>query len=368
MKKLIHSVLACLFFGSIALAEGGQSTARSIRLGMISPLTGDFAVYGEHIKRGVELAREELKSQGIATELFVEDACLATQARSALTKLVSVDRIDALAASYCVIGMVASEDILEKAKVVAFQTSGGTKEILDAGEFLFTTAGRTTAEAEELANHAYRNLGRRKAAVLYLTTQWGEEFKNAFVAQFSKLGGEITGSDTNAIGVNDFRSELLRLRIGNPDVLVIVHLAQTLGIAIKQSREGGYKQTILATTDAEEQGVIDVAGKYAEGSQFLATDAAVETDAMKKFNKEFQDRFQKAAHPLSRHSYDATMLTATALNECHLDHVCAKEKLYQLKGYSGASGVFSIEADGGVEREFVLKTVKDAQFVRVGAK
>lgn len=355
-------------FGMAALliqaAYGDKPNTSPIRLGMVAPLSGDFAPYGEHIRRGIQLAIGDLASSGIKAELFSEDACLPAQERAALSKLVSVDRIQGLAGSYCVIGMVASASILEAARVVSFQTSGGTKEILDAGDYLFTTAARTKDEAEKLAEYAYQTLGLRKAAVLYLTTQWGEEFSTDFSQRFAALGGRITATATNPIGITDFRTELTRLRSPDPDALIIVHLASTLGGALKQARQVGFTKQFLATTDAEEQSVIDVAGPSAEGLKFLAPEPAEETPQMKQFAQRFQNKFGNAPHPLSRHSYDATMLIAGALQDCRLEAECAKGRMYKTKNYAGASGTFSIDPDGGTRRDFVLKTVKDGRFVR----
>lgn len=331
---------------------------------MVAPLTGDYAPYGDHIRRGIELALDDLRVRGIKAETYYEDACLPAQTRSALSKLVSVNHIDGLAGSYCVIGMVASETILETARIVSFQTSGGTKEIVDAGEYLFTTAARTSSEAHKLAEYSFQNLNARKAAILYLTTQWGEEFQREFSQRFSELGGSITGRETNPIGVSSFRTELTRLRQGNPDVLVIVHLAQTLGIAIRQARESGFQKQILATTDSEEQSVLDAAGDYAEGLQFLVPEPPVDTEPMNRFAAAFRAKFRSDPHPLSRHAYDATILTAQALQECRKDGKCAKDRLYQVHDYSGASGEFSIEPDGGCTRDFSLKTIENGRFVK----
>lgn len=362
----LHSLLmagVCALFISAVPAAAQTEPSAILRLGMVAPFTGDFAPYGLHIRQGVELAQAELKKKGIETELFAEDACLPLQVRGALSKLVQQDKINALVASYCVIGMVASESILEKAQIVSFQTSGGTKEILDAGDYLFTTAARTADEARSLADYAYTKLKLRQAAVLYLTTQWGEEFSQNFIQRFSQLGGKITGSATNPIGENNFRSELTKLRAGDADGLLLVHLASTLGMAIKQAREIGFSKQLLATTDAEEQSVIEVAGEQAEGLKFLVPEPAQETPEMRQFAVEFSKKYGEAPHPLARHAFDATLLAAGVLTVCGLDAVCAKERLYATKDYRGASGTFSLDADGGTKRDFIPKTVRQGRFV-----
>lgn len=349
---------------SPAWIANAESPSSKIKLGMVAPLTGDFAPYGVHIKQGIELAQFELESKGVSTHLVAEDGCLPAQVRSALGKLTAVDHISALVGSYCVIGMVASESTLERTKTVGFQTSGGTKEILGASDYLFTTSPKTTEEAFALAELTYNKLKLHSAAVLYLTTQWGEEFNKAFSERFIALGGKITGTATNPIGQNDFRTELVKLRTGNPDALVIVHLASTLGIATKQAREVGHAGQLLGTSDGEELSVIGQGGSSAEGLRLLAPEPKEETEQMKTFRRLFAERFGHDPHPLSRHSYDATKLTIAALTECKMNRECTKAWLYRVKDYHGASGLFSINADGGTSRSFVSKIIRNAQFVR----
>lgn len=362
----LQIVIACALYVSSAatLSCFAQSDPQPMALGMVAPLTGDFAPYGIHIQHGIALGVSDLEKRGIHTRLIAEDGCLPAQVRTALTKLTSQDKIAALVGSYCVIGMVASASILENTRTIGFQTSGGTKEILGASDFLLTTAAKTTDEAVALAERAYNKLGLRKAAILYLTTQWGEEFNQAFSKKFQSLGGTITGVATNPIGQNTFRSELAKLRSGEPDVLVIVHLASTLGIAMKQARQSGFRGQFLATSDAEEESVIKEAGKNAEGLVLISPEPEVETEEMRSFEKEFISKFGRQPHPLSRHAYDATILSGTALSECKAEPVCARDRLYQVKEYRGASGIFSINADGGTTRGFVAKIVRAGNFVR----
>ena len=362
----LQIVIACALYvlSAATLSCFAQSGPPPMPLGMVAPLTGDFAPYGIHIQHGIELGVSELERRGIRTRLIAEDGCLPAQVRSALTKLTSQDKIAALVGSYCVIGMVASASILDSTRTIGFQTSGGTKEILGASDFLLTTAAKTADEAAALAQLAYNELGLRRAAILYLTTQWGEEFNQAFSKKFQSLGGTITGVATNPIGQNTFRSELVKLRSGEPDVLVIVHLSSTLGIAIKQARESGFRGQFLGTSDAEEESVIKEAGKNAEGMILLSPELEIEMEELRSFQKEFISKFGHQPHPLSRHAYDATILTGTALSECKAEPVCVRDRLYQIKDYRGASGIFSIDADGGTTRRFVAKIVRAGSFVR----
>lgn len=362
--RFLGAVFLLILNAEVARAQANQAVQHSMRLGMIAPLSGDFAPFGEHVRLGIELAQLKLREKGITAEIFYEDACLAVQARTAIKKLITVNRIDGLVGSYCVVGIVPSAPIIEQAKLVSFHTSPVPQELLNSGNHIFTTNSRIADEGYKLAEYAFGRLKARRAAVLYLTSQWGEEYNTHFTKRFAELGGVVTGAEYSGVDVTDFRAELLRLKAGDPDVILFVQWGGRLGTALKQARNLGLRGEYLTVNEAEESVVVSVAKDNAEGIQYFAPEPAIETTEMKHFNSEFVTYFKRPANPLSRHSYDATILTATVLAECNLDRACAQKKLYQTKGYSGASGLFSIDADGGVQREFTLKTVKNGEFVK----
>ena len=61
MKKFVALLLACLMVVGMLAGCGSSKTAKNtaLRIGMIGPLTGDAAVYGNAVKVGMEIAVEE---------------------------------------------------------------------------------------------------------------------------------------------------------------------------------------------------------------------------------------------------------------------------------------------------------------------
>ena len=80
MKKSLSMMLAGLMLvGTLAGCGGGsdsgeQSDANAFKIGGTSPLTGDAAIYGNAVKRGAEIAAEEINAKGgVQIELKFED-------------------------------------------------------------------------------------------------------------------------------------------------------------------------------------------------------------------------------------------------------------------------------------------------------
>lgn len=358
---LKHTCLFILFVLYCDVAQA-QNQNQVISLGIVAPLSGDFANYGEHIQRGAELAKEDLKKENIDIKLKYEDACLPLDAVKAIQKLIEIDSINGVAASYCVVGTVPMIPVLERMNLIGFHTSVLPNRVLESKK-IFTTNGRIDDEASLAADYAYDNLKARRAAILFLITQWGETYADSFKEKFKSKGGMVVRVESNPIGINDFRSELTRIKQHKPDLIFMVHVGPTLGIALKQARQLGLKQQILTVNESEDISVIEQAREAAEGLTFFAPEPKQETAAMKSFREAFVERYAKLPHPLSKHAYDEVKIVSETNAKCNLSNQCVLDEVAKIKDYDGASGKFSFEADGGVAREFVLKKVKNGQFV-----
>ena len=214
-----------------------------------------------------------------------------------------------------------------------------------------------------IARHARQDLGLKRFAVLGLETQWGREFTDTFLIAVEKLGGEIVATESVALGNNDFRTELTRFRRVSPEAVFFAHVGAPLGNALAQARSLGLKATFLTVSEAEEQSLLQSARESSEGLELLAPEPNTQSSEMREFERRFAAEFGHTPHPLARHSYDDTMLSAQALLRCSGKRECARDALASTQSYSGASGLITIDRDRGTTREFTQKRVKNGRFV-----
>lgn len=336
-----------------------------IKLAATMPLSGAYASYGKLIQEGIELARHDLKKLGYPTEIIYEDACMPAAAVTAIKKLATVDQIDALAANFCVIALPPMAAVIEKNKIIAFHTAAASDSVLNAGEYIFTTNIKVQNEARKIAEYAIKKLSAQTASVLYVGSDFGEDYNRYFSQRFKQLGGKILSSDGAAVGVNSFRSELMRALSKKPQVIFAAHLGETLSILLKEARQLGFKGKILGVYEAEDPSVLQIAGKYAEELLFFVPEPLNESAKLKEFRRKFNQKFGHHPRILASNAYDATRIVVEMLAKCNKNSECAKKEIYKIKDYPGVSGTFSIDSDGGTIKGFVLKTVRDGKFVRV---
>lgn len=210
MKKVL-SVLVMLLFAVCLFGceNGGKTSSSTIKLGSSGPLSGSASIYGQAVKKGMELAVEEINAAGgvnvdgkmMKFELvdFINDEADASKAGQALTKLVD-KKVDV------VIGAVtsgATEGLISEAVSVGVPviTPTGTADKLTVGDKgneratranVFRACFYDSYQGKFMAEYT-KNLGYEKAYVLYNTSDaYSVGLKDAFVQTAEAAGMTVT--------------------------------------------------------------------------------------------------------------------------------------------------------------------------------
>ncbi len=86
------------------------------RIGVIAPLSGTAASWGNDVRKVLTYANTELFSKEVEL-IFEDDGCLGQRAVTALHKLIDIDHIDA-AMVVCTESVLATAPIFEQKKII----------------------------------------------------------------------------------------------------------------------------------------------------------------------------------------------------------------------------------------------------------
>jgi len=105
-------------FLTLALANTGYG-ANTIKVGVVSPMTGATATFGQENVNGIKLAFEKLKKAGGKKfELIIEDdKSDAIESTNATRKLINIDKISAMIGEPTSSLALASAPIVQEAKI-----------------------------------------------------------------------------------------------------------------------------------------------------------------------------------------------------------------------------------------------------------
>lgn len=343
------------------------ATTGAIKIGAVLPLTGEIATYAEGIKNAIDLAVVDSGFKD-RIQLTIEDdhACTSADAVSATRKLIDLDKVQAIIGPMCSGVALAIAPITEQNKTVLISPSATAKEVTNAGTYVFRTIASDADKSIAVATYAYgKDL--KKAALIFdsavdATVSQKDDVKKAFTG----AGGAITTEQSFISGAKDFRSQLTAIKNGNPDVLFIGALPETLGMIVKQARTLGVTATFVSTdTSGGTQPVIDIAGSSAEGIIFPFATTPTNTEYT-NFINEYKAKYGKEPSAYAAEGYDAAMILIKAIAASNGTADSIKDQLFKIgNNYAGASGVITFDKNGDVQKPTVIKTIKDGKAVEV---
>lgn len=340
------------------------STGSTIKIGVIIPLTGNYASIGEKIKNGLELAKSDLekKYQGKKIELVYEDACMGPEAVSATQKLVTIDKVKIIGAQFCVPGLIPSLEITEQNKIINVGIAASSNGVLDKN-YYFSPNASIKDNSVAIAEYAVNDLNVKRAAFLYYDTQLGKDYKDDISSRFKELGGEVVADEMTALSQVDFKTNLMKIKAAKPDVIFMTQITGGLSIALKQARELGIEAKIVGNVSNEDGAMLTTAGKAAEGFIFPSADPGLLGKDLSGAGDRFKSKYGVNMDYFSSAAYDALSLEIPAYIKCSGDTDCVKTELHQVVKYPGTSGEISINKEGIATKPVVFKEVKDGQFV-----
>jgi len=238
MKKFLSFVLiACVAMAIPALAE------ETIKVGIILPLTGDKAKFGEIEKRSFELALEEInKAGGINGKklefLFEDDTGRPDVARSAAEKLITKDKVVMLGGGYGSSETFAIAGVAQQNRIPFLVNTGSDNKITEQGwEYVFRLNQPVSEYPKALASFLTEVVKPKTAAILYENTNFGTSGSKKFAELCTELGIQVIMNEGYEHGGVDFKPLLIKVKEKNPDLVYMISYVMDAALLMKQSME-----------------------------------------------------------------------------------------------------------------------------------
>lgn len=277
LKSLLSATAAaCLLLAPAAHAD--------IVIGLIAPVTGPLAAYGNQVKNGAETAIAEMnKSGGIMGEKVTlkvaDDAGEPKQGVSAANQMVGEG-------IHFVVGPVTSGVAMPVSDVLAengilMVTPTATIPALTGRDLptILRTCGRDDQQAEVAGNYVLKNLKDKRIAIINDKGAYGKGLADAFKATINKGGVNEVVNEAITAGDKDFSALTSRLKAENVDVIYFGGYHPEAGLIARQLSDLGVKPLIIGGDGLSNTEYWTIGTKAVEGT--LYTNAA---DATKSPN------------------------------------------------------------------------------------
>ncbi len=315
---LLITFTILIIVGAILVSIQKRGSDTAIKIGVITPLTGDSAYWGSSTRKGFELAEKELRNEGLDVKFIFEDGQLDPKtALNAAQKLVTIDSVDAIYSEFNPAAIAVTSFLKDKPIIHLYDAApvSPLQESDNAYKTYLDYEVNCQSVAEILEHRGIERIG-----ILKMNLEFGElclkGVKNVFPTAY------VENYD---VGTTDFRTSLEKLKTKSVQAIVNVAFPQETLIPIRQMSQLGIKVPYVAMTEMFPVPVIEEYKQLLDGVITIGFPPVTE-DYKKKFKMTFPGNFIEDEHAAALAYLHGRQL-AKALHTCGKKVVCAKEIL-----------------------------------------
>jgi branched-chain amino acid transport system substrate-binding protein len=364
MKKRLLVVL-CVFLISTGLAYGKQP----VKIGLITPLTGDVKTYGESAKNAFLIALEDYGKNGKyeIIPVIADDKNDPTEGQNAALKMVTQDKVLAFAGPLTSKVAIPVSEIATKHKVpMVTGTATAEKVTVYDGKrkfAVFRACFIDPFQGKVAATFALKDLKAKTAAILFdVGNDYSKGLADVFKATFEKEKGSIVAFESYQKDDVDFSALTTKVAVKKPDVIFLPDYYNKVALIARQLRERAVKSTLIGTDGWDSPELLKIGGSAVVGGYFTNHYSPERKDTVaERFISQYKGKHGTVPDALGALTYDATMILLETLDKVKEPTGDAIIKaLSELKGFHGVTGSIGFDKNGdAVKSAVILKLEKD---------
>ncbi|NMK50095.1 ABC transporter substrate-binding protein [Achromobacter sp. Bel] len=237
--------------GAQAQQEPGI-TDKTIKIGLFAPLSGSGMAYGFDVLNAAKMWYAKVNKEGGVhgrqIELVIEDdRCNANDLVAAVKKLNEQDKVFLLNGGSCSAAVVASREYVEREKVpLVMLNASGDGALYPPSKYIYGAFSISQhAVGGSMVQFASEQLKAKKIGYINHDDAyggWNLEAAQAQAKQLGDLGLQVQSVNPN---ITDVTAPMLKIRAGNPDVLLLTTYARPAALIIKKAQELGWNKPIV---------------------------------------------------------------------------------------------------------------------------
>ena len=227
------------------------SAIADIKISTVGPMTGQYASFGEQMKRGAEMAVNDINAAGGVLgqklELLVEDdACDPKQAVAAANKLVS-EGVAFVAGHFCSGSSIPASDVYAEENILQISPASTNPQLTERGMAnVFRVCGRDDQQGVVAGTFLADTFKGKKVAILHDKTAYGKGLADETKKNMNAAGLKEAMYEAYTAGEKDYSALISKMKAAGIDVFYVGGYHTEAGLMIRQAHEQGYKPQLVS--------------------------------------------------------------------------------------------------------------------------
>jgi branched-chain amino acid transport system substrate-binding protein len=321
MRKSCFAILALVFGLGIMLA-GPAAAADPIKIGILGPFSGSLAHNAGEMKKGMELALDQINGAGGVNGrpleiVYGDSSCKPANGVAAVKKLLTRNDVLVVGGGYCSSVNIATSAIADQEKTPVVVAIAISPTITNRGlKYVFRTSPNSPMFLQGI-NNWLADVKKPKTVAFFMeNSDYGRDGQKIWEAQCKKIGAKVLDSFYFEIGGTDFTTQISKLKELKPDVVFNIASTTEAALIQKQAKELGFVTQWIGVGGQFTEAYFKMTGpisEYAMGASLEPTKAMKDPETA-KFVKSYQKKYPGSRPGIfSSQGYDNLMVIADAI-------------------------------------------------------
>ncbi|HEY0425292.1 MAG TPA: branched-chain amino acid ABC transporter substrate-binding protein [Rhodopila sp.] len=249
-SSLRYSLLGAGAAFAIVLGGAAMPARAQIHIATAGPMTGEYAAFGDQMKKGAEQAVADLnKAGGVLGQQLVldigDDACDPKQAVSVANQLAS-KKVKLVAGHYCSGSSIPASKVYSEEGILQISPASTNPKYTDEGSWnTFRVCGRDDEQGKVAGDYLAKHFKDEKIAILNDNSAYGKGLADETAKALHAAGGKEVLATAYTPGEKDYSSLVSRLKQAGVSVIYVGGYHTEAGLIIRQAKEQGLKATMV---------------------------------------------------------------------------------------------------------------------------
>lgn len=363
MKKFL-SVLVLVAMAFLFSACSKNESNETVNIGVLGPFSGNLASYGESVRKGVELAVEEINTAGgilgKQVKIYAEDdEGDAQKALNAYNKI--TDEIDFLIGEVVsaiseVIGAEAQKDGLPM-----LAPCSTAANITKNRSYVFRACFLDPDQGITMANFAKETLKIAKVAVVYDNSDdYSSGVAEAFKTQAEKNGIEVVFFDGGIVAKSaDFKAIASKIASSTAEAVFAPIYYGDVATFVRDVRIAGYKKPLMGADGWDGTSAV-LLGEDGKGDVsplnncYFSNHYASDATNAKIFVAAYEKKYGTTPNSFAALAYDSMYIVKAAMEKAQTTERNQVSKALATVTYSGVTGNYVFNETGDPKKNIVI--------------
>jgi branched-chain amino acid transport system substrate-binding protein len=364
-KKILIGMFSGLLVAALMVTA---APAKTLKIGMMGPLTGPYAADGNDIANGAQTAIEVINEAGgipgyDEIELITQDtACDPKQAVAAANNLIN-DEVIGVVGAYCSSSTIPASETLAEEDILMLTPASTNEKVTDRGlPYMFRVCGRDDDQAPAAVRFMKEGLGAKTVFIVDDKTTYSQGLADGVNRSSKEMGIEVLAHEHVNQGDKDFSAVLTKVKASGADVLYMSLQNHSSGSLMAiQAQRMGLDTNILSQDAMFHPNFINVAKEAAEGVYVTFGFTDESTPAYKEFaDKYTAEHGQVGAYAI--YSYDAATVLLNAIkNAGSVEPAKIKDEIMKMD-FQGASKQIKFNEKGDSGSTYIAYKIEGGEY------